>query len=109
MKYRQNDVHGSMLLTEGTKVGCFCPHTRVDTEQAGKPPMLLRSAKACVVYAEWMPSLLFTSQKCFKTAQKSTKEDTNTESTYDMLAYFVPSFRTFVTRLPASPTSNQVY
>ena len=52
MKYvQQNDVHGSILPTEGTKTGCFCAHTRVHTEQAGKPSMSLTSAKACVVLA----------------------------------------------------------
>ena len=37
------------------------------------------------------------------------KKNTNTESTYDVLAYLVPSFLTFVMHLPASPTSKQVY
>ena len=31
------------------------------------------------------------------------------ESTYDVLAYLVPSFQTFEMRLPASPTNKQVY
>ena len=51
MKYRQNDVHGSILPTESTKTGCFCAHTRVHTVQAGKPSMSLRCAKARVVCA----------------------------------------------------------
>ena len=63
MTYRPNDVHGSILLTEGTKTGCFCAHTHVHTEQAGKTSMPF-------TLNEQMPSLLFTSWKCFKTAQK---------------------------------------
>ena len=52
MKYvQQNDVHGSILPTEGTKTDCFCAHTRVHTERAGKPSMSLTSAKARVVLA----------------------------------------------------------
>ena len=42
-------MHGSILPTERTKTGCFCAHTRVHTERAGKPSMSLRSAKARVV------------------------------------------------------------
>jgi len=48
---QQNDVHGSILPTEDTKTGCFCAHTRVHTERAGKPSMSLTSAKAHVVCA----------------------------------------------------------
>ena len=46
-----------------------------------------------------------------ETAQKQVykKKNTNMESIYDLLAYLVPSFRTFMTHLPASPTSKQVY
>ena len=65
MKIQQNDVHESILPTEGTKTGCFCAHTRVHTERDGKLSMLLTSAFAL---NKW--SLLFTSWKCFKTAQK---------------------------------------
>ena len=36
MKYRQNDVHESILPTESTKTGCFCAHTRVHTERPGQ-------------------------------------------------------------------------
>ena len=62
----------------------------------------------CVLFVlnKWMPSLLFTSWKCFKQHRsRYTKKRTNTESTYDVLAYLVPSFGL----LPASPTSKQVY
>jgi len=35
MKIQQNDVHESILPTEGTKTGCFCAHMRVHTERDG--------------------------------------------------------------------------
>ena len=47
--------------------------------------------------------------RVFQLPQKQVYKNMNTESTYDVLVYLVPSFRTFVTRLPASPTSKQVY
>ena len=46
----------------------------------------------------------------FKTAQKQVyKKNTNTESTYNVLAYLVVTFQTSVMHLPASSTSKQVY
>ena len=57
---------------------------------------------------ECMASLLFTSWKCFKQRRSIQKNNMNTENTY-VLAYLVPSFLTFETHLPASPTSKQVY
>ena len=58
---------------------------------------------------EWMASLLFTSGNASKQhrSKYTKKENTNMESKYDVLAYLVPSFRTFVTHVPASPTSKQ--
>ena len=47
--------------------------------------------------------------KSTEASMQKTKQNTNVESTYDVLAYLVPSFRTFVMRVPASPTSKQVY
>ena len=49
---QQNDVHGSILLTEGTKTELVVSaHIRVPTQRAGKPSMSLTSAKARVVCA----------------------------------------------------------
>ena len=71
-------MHGSILPTESTKTGCFCAHTRVHTEQAGH-------------------------ENALKQHRSKYTKNLNTESTYNELAYLVPSFRTFVTQSTGFP------
>ena len=60
MKYRQNNVHRSTLLTKSTKTGCFCAHTCVRIERAGKPIQIwsaevhrrLHIMDGCQVYSQ---------------------------------------------------------
>ena len=113
MKHGLNEVQGGISPTEGTKYKevlklVVSAHICVSTQKGLISLQCHWVVLKCVSFAlnKWMPSLLFTSRKCFKTTQKQVyKKRTNTESNNDVLAYLVLSFGLLL----ASPTSKQVY
>ena len=62
---------------------------------------LLMSDSFCLLHYEFCARIVISLELNWQIHHKYGK--------YDVLAYLVPSFRTFVTRLLASPTSKQVY